>query len=343
MFSKRKKPKARSNRVVKASRPSRLSLWWRGQSHQRRRALTRSIVWVVAGAAISLTVVLGMRRMERKVLSLRRPGPTSVDLKLLATPSWMPASLQRHIAAALVPAPEQSDDAHLSEKVYQRALAHPWIREVRIVRRRPGEHRNTVTLEVEATFRRPIARIVAGGATAYVDADGVRLPSDGVPRWVARVGRRGGRRRQVCFLHRGQVPSGVRVKPVHYILIDGAAQPAPPVGQPWRGQDVASALKLVRLLARRPYTNQITVVDIRNHAGRISPTKAHLRMYAQLRRGGATDIYFGRFPRPGGDFVVSPARKLSYLDEYVARHRGRLAGLNAYLDLRYDELHVSVY
>ena len=44
----------------------------------------------------------------------------------------------------------------------------------------------------------------------------------------------------------------------------------------------------------------------------------------------------------GGDYVVSPERKLSYIDQYVARNGGRLAGINTYLDLRYDQLHVSI-
>jgi hypothetical protein len=32
---------------------------------------------------------------------------------------------------------------------------------------------------------------------------------------------------------------------------------------------------------------------------------------------------------------------MRYLDEYVEAHDGRLAGINDWLDLRYDELHIS--
>ena len=133
------------------------------------------------------------------------------------------------------------------------------------------------------------------------------------------------------------------VRPVHYFRIDGASESTMRIGDTWPGEDVAAGLRLISLLARRPYANQVSVVDVRNYEGRISSEEPHLRLYAQSEQSKATDIRFGRFPRPGGDFVISPERKMSYLDEYVKRHDGRLAGLNAYLDLRFDQLHVSVY
>jgi len=62
------------------------------------------------------------------------------------------------------------------------------------------------------------------------------------------------------------------------------------------------------------------------------------------RRSGRTDIRFGRFPTADGlDYCIRPQRKLQYLDEYVRAHDGRLAGINAYIDLRYDTLYVSHY
>jgi hypothetical protein len=130
---------------------------------------------------------------------------------------------------------------------------------------------------------------------------------------------------------------------IHYVLIEGVQSPAPPVGQKWPGADLAAGLKLAVLVAGRPWANQVSAIDVRNHANRISREEPQLRLFAQVHKGKTTDIRFGRFPHPGADFVVSPARKLSYLDEYVARHGGRLAGLHEYLDLRYDDLHVSLY
>ena len=97
-------------------------------------------------------------------------------------------------------------------------------------------------------------------------------------------------------------------------------------------------------MATKPYANQITVVDVRNYGSRISPDEPQLRMYAQVGGGGVTDIRFGHFSAGrGGDYNVAQTRKMSYLDDYVSRQKGRLAGVHSYLDLRYDELHVSLY
>jgi hypothetical protein len=64
-------------------------------------------------------------------------------------------------------------------------------------------------------------------------------------------------------------------------------------------------------------------------------------MTAQTPDDKSTEIRFGRFPIvEGGDPDIPPQRKIGYLDAYYAGH-GRLAGINRYLDLRYDQLHVS--
>ena len=55
-----------------------------------------------------------------------------------------------------------------------------------------------------------------------------------------------------------------------------------------------------------------------------------------------TDVRFGRLPGCAIDCIVSPRRKIWYLDDYAANHNGRIAGINSYLDLRYDNLHVSL-
>ena len=107
--------------------------------------------------------------------------------------------------------------------------------------------------------------------------------------------------------------------------------------------DLLAGLRLVQLVGTRPYYAQISLVDVRNHACRITKNEPELRMYAQVGQGKATDIRFGRFPAPGGgDYIISPQRKMSYLDDYVADHQGWLAGRHSYLDLRFDELHVSL-
>ena len=97
----------------------------------------------------------------------------------------------------------------------------------------------------------------------------------------------------------------------------------------------------VKLLLGRHYARQITVVDVTNHGGRVTSGAPEIKIFAQVGRDRPTEIRFGRFPTEG-DWVVTPAEKLANLDAYVKTNNGQLAGVNEYLDLRYDEMHVSI-
>lgn len=287
-------------------------------------------------------MIVGLSAMERSVLARPTGSPACVRVEIVDAPAWMPGVLRRYIEASLAPAPRRTYDPGLARKVYIRAQANPWVRSVRSVRRCSSDRPNSTLLQLRGRFRKPIARIRTGGTFAYLDADGVRLVASQVPHWVGVTARLDGTTGQVCFTNTDEVPPGMRVRPIHYIAIDGVRTSEPPIGSVWQGSDVAAGLRLLALIVDKPYANQITLVDVRNYGGRISRYEPHLRLYAQVGHGKATDVKFGRFPRPRGDFVVSPARKVSYLDEYAARNGGQLAGLNAHLDLRYDQLHVSV-
>ena len=205
-------------------------------------------------------------------------------------------------------------------------------------------------MTVRCEFRRPVARLVLrrGPAgtdenTVYLDAQGVRLPASQAPKYEAWIRTSADAAPQWRpYVWREDVPRGAAVRAIHYPSIRGAAGDPPPEGQRWTDGDVMAGLRLVALLADRPYADQITMLDVRNYDGRISPNEPHLRMWAQTGRGRATDIRFGRFPRPGVDYVVSPERKLSYLDEYARLNGGRLGGLQRYVDLRYDQGYASL-
>jgi hypothetical protein len=336
-------PKRSRRKVAKPAGPSRMARWWGDMEPDRKRRLRKTALWAVACLAVLIGGAVVLREMEHRVLRDQAIHPAKLRLDLSDRPAWMPLALQRRIVSALVPPRQDAYDRALPEKVYQRAQRNPWIRTVTSVRRRHSDDLDVATLEIQAVFRKPVAKIRVGGGFVYLDAEGVVLPSDDVPRWVAAVRTGDGATRQVCFVQRDEVPPGVTVRPVHYFHIDGAAESTLLVGDTWPGEDVAAGLRLIALLADKPYANQISMVDVRNHEGRISREEPHLRLFAQKDQNTATDIRFGRFPRPGGDFVISPERKMSYLDEYVKTHDGRLAGGNAYLDLRFDQLHVSVY
>lgn len=299
------------------------------------------LVLVAAGA-----VFAGMKLLERLAMSHPQGADeASLCVKMVDLPQWIPRSLAQQIAGDIVPPDADLSDLDLAERIYHRAIANPWIRSVKSVSRCPPAVGRRALVELRAKFRKPVALAAQEGRFFFVDAEGYRVPDEQVPRWVVTVPPGDDApTRQVCYVDESQVPRELSAVRIHYIVIDGVALAPPDVGAKWEGDDLAAGLKLLELLLERRYANQITVVDVRNYAGRISRSDPHLRMYAQVGRdAGVTDIRFGRFPDPGGgDYVVSTQRKMAYIDEYVADHGGRLAGINEYLDLRYDGLHVSI-
>ena len=299
---------------------------------------------LLLAAGIIIPVGVAMKALEQHVLRLDGAPSAPVCARLVGRPAWMPATLAAEISRTLVPAGAVLSQPDLAQRVYARAVASPWIKSVRCVRKRRAANRRMAAVEVFAEYHRPVARVQAGRGYAYISDAGVRLPAGQVPKYEAAVAAYAGAPvRLRTYIRRREIPPGVRARTVHYIIIYGVRGPLPEVGQAWQEVALTDGLRLVKLVNSRKYARQITVVDVRNHTGRIDSNAPHLRMYAQTGRGHSTDIRFGRFPVPGGgDYVVLPQRKLSYIDRYVAGNGGRLAGINTYLDLRYDQLHVSI-
>ena len=331
----------RKNSRSVAEAQSRLQRWLSPLAHVGPR---RGLGGLLLAAGVIVAAGVGMKALEYHVLKLDAASSAPVRVYLAVRPAWMAESLAGEIRRAIVPAGAVAGQVDLAKRFYATAAASPWIKTVRRVRRRPTVEPRLTVVEVLAEYHRPVARVQVGRGYGYVSDAGVRLPDHQVPKYEATTSAYpGAPARRESYVRRREIPPGVRARPVHYILIYGVAGAMPAVGQPWLGPDLADGLRLVNLVNSRKYARQITVVDVRNHAGGIDPNAPHLRMYAQTARGQSTDIRFGQFPIPGGgDYVVSPERKLSYIDRYVARNGGRLAGINTYLDLRYDQLHVSI-
>ena len=320
--------------------------WLADTDPDTKRSVTNIALWAGAAVVLAGVAVFGMRALQQRVLANRYQGARGqVRISLARKPAWMPDSLAARIAADLTPPEASLADSELAPRVYELAVANPWVMRVDRVQIQPQPDGGGV-VRAELAYRRPVARVRIDLQYVYVDAAGHRLPMSQVPMYVITQRDGGGKMvRQFSYLSWGEVPAAWRpyARRIHYAVIDGVAAPPPSQGQLWASDDLHAGLQLVQLTYGRPYHCQISLIDVRNHRGRISTNQPELRMYAQVGRGRATDIRFGRFPAPtGGDYVISPQRKLSYLDEYVAARDGRLAGLNDYLDLRFEQLHVSV-
>jgi len=335
---------AKKKQKTKQSQPGKLRGALAAVAGDEHAAARRKGSWAIVAVLLAAATVLGLKALEYRVLEGHNStGSSDFRIRLVDRPSWMPATLSEHIAEGLAACGGAFYDERLVESVHALGQADPWIRRVVQVRKKRAEGPMLGAVEVRAEYRQPIARVLYNGQSYYVDAEGVRLPTAQIPQWVVALGETpDSPPRQVCYLDNGEVPPGVPASPIHYIVIDGVAEPPCGAGQRWPGDDLVEGLRLVQLIRRRPYANQITVVDVRNHGSRISRSEPQLRMFAQVGHSRRTDIRFGRFPVDAGDYIVSPERKMSYLDIYADENNGLLAGRNDYIDLRYDELHVSI-
>jgi hypothetical protein len=310
----------------------------RGGSASTSRRRIPAAGWIVVAVLAAAGAGFGMSLLEGRVLggtdgASRLAGQAAIPDR----PAWMPTRLADLIAAAIVPAGADYYDRQLTASVRGSAVACPWVKDVLRVAKFPAQGDRPAFVELQADYRMPVARVLVNGSYAYLDAEGVRLPADQVPMWAAGVAAD----HLSYYIDRGDVPPGLVPREIHYVEIQGVEARPPAVGELWPGDDVLAGLRLIRLFIARAYAYEITAVDVRNFAGRAAADEPHLLMWAQIGETRPTQIRFGRFPRPDGDFVVSPERKMSYLDEYVEDY-GRLAGTHRYVDLRYDELHVSI-
>lgn len=323
----------------RSDRPGFFSRWFTGRP-------LRWLVWLGLCAILAGAGAFGLKILEARVLNMNAQAGTgrgAAVVKLVAIPNWMPATLVKSLAADLTPPQANLSDPHLTEKVAELASQHPWVRKVdqvaiRVLSDGRGE------IELAAEFRRPVARVRHGSEMVFVDTEGCVLPSEQVPQYVVSFADgKGGYSQQFSYVAPGDVRKQWQnsARRIHYITIDGVKTAPPQPGWKWEAADLADGVRLVELVRSKPCHAQITTVDVRNFANRISRSEPELRMLAQVGRGKVTEIRFGRFPVGNGDFVVSPERKMSYLDVYITDHNGKLAGIHDYLDLRYDHLHLS--
>jgi hypothetical protein len=317
-----------------------------GEAVAERRALIGGIALrILATMAPLAGLVAGLWAAHGYVQHHPGRGHVSVSARLCDTPGWMPASLARDIRSDVLPHEGDLRDPELTRQIHRRANANPWVREVRGIRKLRTDDPARGVAEIDAIYRSPAARVLTpdGRSWQYVSHDAHRLPDD-VPRWRASVPRSGGGTREAYFMDRAELPAGARVVRVHYVFIRGVEAESPAPGEPWPGDDVEAGLRLVKLLWKRPYAAQIVEVDVRNIGWRATRAAPQIRMVAVDDWGRRTEIVFGRFPHPDGDWVVPTECKLAKLDAYAARHGGRLAGFHAQVDLtRHDQTVVKRY
>lgn len=281
-----------------------------GAARTRRRRFV-AIAAVLGGLAVAGAA--GLHHARRWLLDSPRHTDTPVRISLAKPPGWLPKEIIARVATQIQTevGPSSIFEQDLARRVHEAAAKSPWIAQVRDV----TKHRDG-SICVEADFRRPFVLVrrmrVDAGPLVVVDEAGVVLP-----------------------LRLGLLDLGT------FITVDGVGGTPPEPGQKWDAPDLADGLRLVKLIRDKPYIREITTVDVRNHNGRISSTEPRLVMIVQVGQGPRTEIRFGQFPADELDYRVGPAQKLTYLDAIAEAKGGHLAGVGAYIELRYDRPYVA--
>jgi len=325
--------------------PGRLRRWWGEMDSERRRTVLRRTGWFALSLAALTGGAWGMVVLERRIVSHPRQPHVAVRVRLVDCPRWMPTAVVREVADGMLPTGANLNDPDLAEAAYKAASGCPWIRRVLSVEKKFTEDPSLGVLELRAEYRKPVARVLVsdGRGYAYVAADGHRMGTD-VPRWMAYLTGPDGDARWAYFADPSRVPAGARAVPVHYMTVRGVWKPMPEVGGDWAADDLAVALRVVRLLWTKPYAGQVAEVDVSNYRWRLSKQRPQIRLVARRAGRPETTILFGRFSHPEGDWNVPVERKLEYLDRYVRLHGGNLAGVHWKINLqRHDDVAYQPY
>jgi hypothetical protein len=256
-----------------------------------------------------------MRRyVERQVAFT--PRPPAVVLK--NRPAWMTDFLAMQIAAGVRPSGAHSAfDRKLLVDTTASLRANPWIRKVTAVRRVYG-HRPGDTLEIDCEYREPAALVRSGANYWLVDKQGVKLPEQ----YVA-----------------ADIPKLIEApdKRTHIRIIEGVRRPAPKAGNRWGGDDLAAGLRMVALLAGRPYTEDVYRVNVDNYEGREDVRAPHVVLVTRF----GTQVWWGLPYSPDalddGMVEVKTERKLAYMKGLFAEY-GRVDAAQPWVDLRRDTI-----
>jgi hypothetical protein len=291
------KPSAKTTPKPPAPRRSR---WW----------LQLVAIALFCGAMATIAVLM-RGYVDRKIAV--QTAPPRVVLK--NQPHWMSDDLVRQIIKGIQPTEARSTfDHQLVVETAEKLKTNPWVEKVNLVRR--GFQKTAGdTLEVDVDYRVPAAVVRWGNVYYLVDNKGVKLPDE---------------------YENASVKSIVHGKDGKVVLrlIEGAFTPPPDAGLPWKGDDLAAGLAMVKLLAEQPFAQDVIAVNVENFARRKSPKEAQL----VLKTRYGTEVRWGR-PINASDFFieVSTEQKLASLRQ-IYQQFGRVDAKQPWLDIRFDKI-----
>lgn len=249
----------------------------------KRQRIRHIVLGVVISAAGVLAVIAAAEWLKSRMLQ-----EVPVNRVVVADgPDWLDESAIKEIqSAAMEVVRENPADKNLAEKVAEKLAGNIWIRKIPaggVVNNYDG------SLVIRCEYRKPLAIVGAGGVWVRVDREALVLP---------------GR-----FLRSG-VPAG------KYREIVGVKSKPPTAGQLWPAEDLLAAVNILRLIDGKPFTGEITAIDVSNYRGRRNTYKAHIVLTTEKQ----SEIRWGRAIGTEGRIEVGYEIKLRHLEDLFIRY-----------------------
>ena len=301
MFGKKKKKKSKA-RQARAPRPVRQPKRVDAATLERRKRIRHVVLGVVISAAAVLAVIAAAEWLKSQML---KDLPVS-RVVVADAPDWLDASAIKEIESdAMEVVGEDPADKNLAQKVAAKLAGNIWIKKLPaggVINNYDG------SLSIRCEYRKPLAIVGSGGVWVRVDREALVLP---------------GR-----FLRSG-VPAG------KYREILGVKSNPPAEGQVWTAEDLLAGVNILRLIDGKPFTKEITAIDVSNYRGRLNTYKSHIVMSTEKQ----SELRWGRAIGTEGRIEVSYEMKLHHLEELFIRY-GSLNKLS-HADLRGQKVLVS--
>jgi hypothetical protein len=202
--------------------------------HRWRRPFVGGLLMIVLLSAI----VMGMRQLEGYVYShISNQKPAQIEF----------ASLPKHLEGVF--ANVLSDFEHeawmegdLCASIAQRLHNVAWVKKVNRVHRFSDGR-----VEIDCSYRNPVAMVRTTGGMLLVDDEGVLLPGRYAP-------------------------------DSNLLAIEGVEMPPPDPGQRWDAPELRAGLDLVQIFGKERFASQITGVSVGNYRGRQDRRAAHIEL-----------------------------------------------------------------
>lgn len=252
-------------KIKKKKGPSALRRVWSLLVDESFASLRKIVIIVIPVGLLVAGSVVGMSRLEVYVKNVA----TSQNIPIKVTfkgekPLWATDELVKSVnqSCGVRPDAKLLDD-DLAKQIWDSLSANSWVSEVKSVRKCYGGE-----IQVEYSLREPLAVMVSGNETRYIDEHGMVMSYAPVEK--------------------------------HLVRIDGTRQAVPIPGRVVNHEDIKAALDILHKIelvdkslsgSIESVLPELARINISNFGGRVDPNKSHINLYTikntEIRWGAA--------------------------------------------------------